>query len=353
MTVVDEQNEALMEAIEGLVRGEWAELESTLHPYDEVRIDGTRAIVRTHYLISDASGRHRMNALASQLAQQIILFCIPRTAIDNARNTPAHMQAQAYAQLQISAQKLFTQTQATTGEGAELLLYSLLEKSLRIPQIMSKMSFKTSTEMHIHGTDGIHAKLLDNGDLALYWGEAKMYDSASSAIASCFSSIEPFLTGQGEEDEQDLFLMNHYLDPANEEIKVRLLEYFDNGSPKSANVEVRGACLIGFTIKDYPRVPRELEDFRKAIEKSVTGWIKLIEKRITDRQLTGFEIEIFVIPVPSAQEFRDSVLRALGLKPREPKPKKGPGKATTDDASDGKTVEEASEPMEEAAEGAL
>jgi hypothetical protein len=37
------------------------------------------------------------------------------------------------------------------------------------------MSLKTSREMHVHGTDGIHARMEDDGRLALYWGESKLH----------------------------------------------------------------------------------------------------------------------------------------------------------------------------------
>lgn len=321
MELQQDSDDALMQAIKGLVRGDWEELQSTLYPHGEVSISGTRAKLRAHYIVSDPNGRQRLRALAKQLAQQIILFCIPRSRIDEARNAGPGHQAQEYSQLYIDAQKLFTTTQKKTGEGSELLLYALLEKSLGIPQVLSKMSFKTNSEMHIHGTDGVHAKLLDNGDLALYWGEAKMYEDVSGAITSCFNSLAPYLLGEGDEDEDDLFLFRHYADTGDRAVTIKLLEYFNNKSMKSAQVEIRGACLIGFTVEDYPRLPREIEDFQKGIDYAIGEWAEKIGGRIQTKNIANFEIEVFAVPVPSAQDFRDAVMLALGIKPPEQKGK--------------------------------
>ena len=307
---------ALQRAIEGLVRGEWAELESTLVKHGEPALIGeTKATLRMHYIRSDPNGRARLAALAEQLAQQVILFCMPRSRFVEAQNAPPHLQAQAWSQLHIEATRLFTTTQETTGEGAELLLYSLLEKGLGIPQVLSKMPLKTNNEMHIHGSDGVHAKILDNGNLALYWGEAKMYDDASSAIRDCFYSIAPFLLQEGGEATEDIFLMRHFADLGDRELTAQILEYFNNKSIKSAQVEARGACLIGFSIKEYPALPSDLDEVIITVNKAVARWSKAILGRLKETDLEKFEIEIFCMPVPDAQLFRDAVRRALGLIP--------------------------------------
>ena len=44
---------------------------------------------------------------------------------------------------------------------------------------------KTDSRMHVHGTDGVHGKLLDDGRLALYWDEAKVCDDAARAVRKC------------------------------------------------------------------------------------------------------------------------------------------------------------------------
>lgn len=207
--------------------------------------------------------------------------------------------------------RLFTQTQVKTGEGAELLLYALLEKGLQIPQVLSKMSLKTSTEMQYHGADGVHAKLLENGDLAVYWGEAKLYESVVKAMTDCMDSIAPYLTGSAY--EQDVFLIRHYVDTGNAEVTARLLEYFNDQSILSANVEMRGACLIGFVHEEYPALPRQEEAVKAELDEALAGWAKSMKSRLENRSLTKHAIEVFFFPMPSVEEFRRAIKAELRI----------------------------------------
>ena len=277
----DEEQVPLIEAVQRLVRGGWDELESSILTYGApICVKGTRSIVRCHCLRSDASDR--------QIPE------ITRMAKEAAR--------------------LFTQTQVKTGEGAELLLYALLEKELQIPQILSKMSLKTSTEMQYHGADGVHAKLLDNGDLAVYWGEAKLYESVTRAMTDCMDSIAPYLLGTAH--AQDIFLIRHYADAGNAEVTARLLEYFNDNSVLSANVEMRGACLIGFVHENYPKLPREEASVKAELDKATKHWAEATRRRLGNHSLTGYAVEVFFFPMPSVEEFRKAIKAELGIEVR-------------------------------------
>jgi hypothetical protein len=302
----------LMGAVERLVRGGWDELESSVVTVGQpVTLDGTRTTVRLHFLRSDPNGKARLETLARQLADQLVHYCIPRRRLLEAQALPPDRQAPAISRMTRQASQLFTQTQERTGEGSELLLYTLLEKHLGIPQVLSKMSLKTNTEVHIHGADGVHAKLLSNGNLALYWGESKMYDSVAGAMTDALDSLKPFLTGEAQ--DQDLFLIRHYADLGDPELTASLLEYFDDGSVKSAKVEMRGACLIGFSHDAYPLLPAQLEDVQQALNELAANWGSSVRTRVQNRQLTNFELEIFLVPVPSVDDFRFAIRNALGL----------------------------------------
>jgi hypothetical protein len=79
----------------------------------------------------------------------------------------------------------------------ELLLFLLMERLLGLPQLLAKMSLKTSGNVHVHGSDGVHASLGDDGILDVYWGESKLYKSSSDAFSDCFESIAPLLIAGG------------------------------------------------------------------------------------------------------------------------------------------------------------
>ena len=72
----------LWAAVNDLVRGEWTEFESCLVAHGEAAlIRSTCTVLRCHFVRSDPNGRPRVEALAGQLAKQIVHFCIPRSQI--------------------------------------------------------------------------------------------------------------------------------------------------------------------------------------------------------------------------------------------------------------------------------
>lgn len=276
-------------------------------------IDGTLATCRTHWVPVDPHGRPRVNQLATRLADAIVDYCIPRSKGQEALEAQLRTGAKTKeSQLKREAKKLFSNLEKS-GEGGELLLYLLLESLLGIPQILCKMSLKTNSNMHFHGVDGVHAQLLENDNLAIYWGESKMHGDFSGALSACFSSIAPFLhdTGGGPL-ERDLILARDGIDLADRELSLRIAKYFDNDEPESFRAEMRGACLIGFTKADYSSPFEEDGSTVTAeVQALLDGWMEQIGRRVRGQSVDKFQMEVFCIPVPSADEFREQVRFAV------------------------------------------
>jgi hypothetical protein len=158
-------------------------------------VKGTKTSAHCHFVGLDGNGRPRISDLATLLANSIIQYCIPRNEIERARrsliekNNPRDMVA-----VSVKARDLFSHL-STSGEGGELLLYyMLIESVLRLPQVLCKMALKTSSNVHYHGVDGIHATVDEaTGMLAVYWGEAKLHADVNDAIRECFESVAPCL----------------------------------------------------------------------------------------------------------------------------------------------------------------
>ncbi|MGO4192686.1 DUF1837 domain-containing protein [Arthrobacter sp. YAF17] len=286
---------------------------STLHHGTPTLLPDTKTTIRTHYVMSDASGNVRVSQLAEVLADQIVFFCMPRSDIKEMNELPENQRIPANNLLYRRAKQTFAKAQPLTGEGSELLLFALLENILRVPQIMTKMSLKTSENVHVHGADAVHAALVENGNLALYWGEAKMYDKIGAALTSCFDSLEPYLRMDWDVIRRDLFLITHFLDAADDAVKLRLLQFFDQSNAASVKVEARGACVIGFSLDDYPTLPHELARVESAINESLANWAKNVGAKLKARSLEHIEIEVFLVPVPSAQGFRNTILSTLDI----------------------------------------
>src|SRR3546814_2556394 len=87
----------------------------------------------------------------------------------------------------------------------------LIESVLRAPQLVAKMSLKTNSQMPVHGSDGIHFRLeKPGGELRLFWGESKCYQSVEQAILRAAESVAENL--QHDKMSHELFLIEQHAD---------------------------------------------------------------------------------------------------------------------------------------------
>ena len=56
------------------------------------------------------------------------------------------------------------------------------------------------------------------------------------------------------------------------------------------------------------------EDILKAANDEMEKWVKNVKNRLSVEKLDKFDIQFFCVPVPSADGFRASFLKALGIK---------------------------------------
>ncbi|MFV4912836.1 DUF1837 domain-containing protein [Microbacterium lacticum] len=180
---------------------------------------------------------------------------------------------------------------------------------------MSKMPLKTSSAMHVHGSDGIHASLADDGVLDIYWGESKLYQSSSAAFKDCLESIAPFLRADGvEARKRDLLLVRDHLNVPQVELATHLLEYFDESNSKNMQVRWNGVCLVGFDHASYPNVPALDAQQREALANQVGRWHTSAGNRVKEFELVGVNIDLFCIPMPNVNALRTRVLERMGAK---------------------------------------
>lgn len=245
-------------------------------------------------------------------------YAMPRTQLAKAKARDSkYNSTESVTALVQQARQSFTDL-AKTGEGGEMLLFLLAERFLKLPQILCKMDLKTDHRMHYHGADGVYAGVTRDGVLKLYWGESKLYKDATAAIRACFESLAPFLIEPDHEEaerERDLILLADKADLSNPELTEALKHYFDKNSPQSKRVQYCGIALVGFDADFYPaaNVRAIADEIAKAARASLAAWRATIGARLTAEKLAQFEIEIFCLPLPSADGFREAFLKAMGL----------------------------------------
>lgn len=304
----------LRHALALAARGRAETVDSFLHHFEPaMKIADTRATCRTHFVVCGPDGTPRVDELSRRLAAEIIDFCIPRSRIDDAKRAMLEDGATLpFARLQQEARDLFTAL-SNSGEGGELLLYMLLEVVLRIPQVLCKMPLKTSSQLHVNGADGVHAQVKPDGGLALYWGESKLYGSAADAFRECLDSLAGFLLGGPQARRRDMLLLRDHAQLDDQALTQALRAFFDEDDPRSAQVEYRGACLVGFDHDDYPDVRTAGAEVQEQLRAAVDGWASTIGRRVGLSKLTAVELEVFCVPFPSVAAFRSAVARELFL----------------------------------------
>ena len=282
-------------------------------------VDGTKTLVHCYAPTLDGNGRLRINALAEFMRDRVIRFVIPRKDVQNAEakmNSTRDMSA--YFRLHEQAKRAFA-TIKKTGEGGEFLLFALAEKEFSLAQILSKMSLKTSTQMHYHGADGVYASVDDKGMLNLYWGESKLYNNPTKAINDCLKSLAPYLIkeqGENSISNQDIVLLNEYADIGDENACAILKRFLDPNDPQAQNLKICGIALVTFDNDAFPQNGKSggiWEDIEVALKLNLPKWEKHIQNRISVERLTAFDIHFICLPMACADDFRSAFLTLLSI----------------------------------------
>ncbi len=255
--------------------------------------------------------------LAEFMRNIVADYAIPRSQLAAAKaRDEKYNSTEAVTALVEKARRSFTDL-AKTGEGGEMLLFLLAERFLKLPQVLCKMDLKTDTRMHYHGADGVYASVTPDGILKLYWGESKIYEKAGAAIKDCLASVAPFLIElehEGAERERDLVLLSDKADLSDPQLTAALKRYFDKTSPLSKRVKYCAIALVGFDGAFYPGEAEiaVADKIAEAARTELKKWKKTIRKRMEAEKLQQFELELFCLPLPSAEGFRAAFLKAMG-----------------------------------------
>lgn len=280
-----------------------------------ISIQDTGTKVYCHMLKIDANGHIRLKDLIDFIDTKLVEYAIPKKELDIAKQYLHETESPAkIIELKNKANTLFTDLEKT-GEGGEILLYILTQEFLRLPQLISKMSLKTSGQLHYQGADGIHVGFdKEQQNLHLYWGESKMYQTISSAITACVESIKGFLLdpqGVSSVQERDLQLITSNINANvnDTDFENILVRFFDKDDDLSNHIIYKGICFIGFDSDKYPAeedLSKTTELIKAQFDGELDSWYKLLKKGIGKYpNLEQKEIHVFLMPFPSVDKFRE------------------------------------------------
>lgn len=206
-------------------------------------------------------------------------------------------------------QSQFRKPEKTSGEGGEVILYSLLEGHLGAPKVLSKMELKTSSDHYVHGSDGVHLLRVDDDSYQLIFGESKMYGDAGTLGASVKRGIKAAFESIGKVHQEgvdfdtwlvDSELLKEQLDPEKLEALSAIILPSDGGS----GVKKHNAfgIFVGYEVdvSDVKSENMELDEIESELKERAVNAIAaehdLIRTEITNRGLGIYPFHIYAIP---------------------------------------------------------
>ncbi|MBD9677411.1 DUF1837 domain-containing protein [Pseudomonas sp. PDM18] len=301
--------------IHGLISVSPKDLEACLDVVEhQQKVDGIVAEIRIHHLKFDGNGRPMVKALAECLYQYIIDYCI------SCKSRPADLNARQATKLTKEARDLFRHPEISekspdvTGEAGEALLFFLNEAILKAPQLVAKMELKTNHKDEVKGSDGIHMSWNETDQVVeFYFGESKMYKSVSNAIGSAIDSIDEFHAVEMYKHEFNM--VTKHFKYADENIREAVSDLIRLGEP-GEGARLNHSCLIGydwdfFTSDPVQDLKKHVEEFRNQLTIDSERLAGLLNKRFSSFSRKHLRFEVFFIPFPSVQDFRNAFNAAL------------------------------------------
>jgi uncharacterized protein DUF1837 len=280
--------------------------------------------VRGHYLPFQGA-KPRVGELLEHISLYICNFALSRSEIEAVHTKVKSASEQdkmlAYIGLRDAAAELFIKAQKSTnrnGECGELLLYLLTEWILEAPQLLAKMSMKTTSSMPVHSSDGIHVKFdTKTGKLVFFWGEAKIHKTIGSALSDAVDSISAAL--EHSKLKEDIRLVRRFIGTTGlpQEAQEKIVEYLDPLSESYDQKLYASTCLIGFDFSAFRKLtkvkPDEIESFfANQLEDELKKATVSLQSLLASKNVSHHRLEVFFLPVESVASLRDDWQLRIG-----------------------------------------
>jgi hypothetical protein len=268
----------------------------------------TSATLRLHYVRTDANGVPKFKELARILAWHIGYYAVMAQRHRDIKDQIDHAKI-------LSQARNLLRRYAKSGEPGELLLYFLIEAVLKAPQAICKVSLKTNQKEEVKGSDGVHIKWdAARKRLIVYFGEAKLYQNLSAALAAAFQSMETFHDDGAEEHET--FLVSTHFNLLDDKLKQQVCRFLDK-TASPATYETHHACVVGFNWAEYGNLddPANRRAFLQEFERRYREYGAVIHAGVEGRMrkfpYKHLTFEFFFVPFQDVQDFRFHFLKEV------------------------------------------
>lgn len=254
--------------------------------------------------------------VAGALLNSVYEFALSRKTIKN------HISNSDFMKLSYDAvQKFINYRKPRNGELGEFLLFCFLEGHLGAPKILSKLELKTSPDMPVFKSDGVHYLDLGDGGFQLIFGESKLYKDLTEGLHEAFKSIAGIkkVASDGRDGiSYDKGLLSSYIDRETfSKVEMDFMEKIIYPSAVSDMPIVDDAfgIFLGYEIDISEWKKLKNRDFRSRLEGQVKTMIQDRKDKIVEYiekyNLEGHSFYIYTVPFSKLDQSRKKIMGSL------------------------------------------
>lgn len=272
--------------------------------YDPISVPLQKKTNLHLHILRIQNGDFDLSALYRELKNNSVAYVLSRHNYQVFLNDPGRMMEVA-----TKVQEQFRPPEKNSGEGGEVILYSLLEGHLGAPKVLSKMEIKTSKKHYVYGSDGVHLLRTNANTYQLIFGESKMYGDVGTVGSSAKRGIKAAFESIGNVHQEDFdfdtwlvqseLLKEELDDDSIEAIAAILLPSTTSSAVKKHNAF---GIFVGYEIdvSDLDFSDMELDEIEEELkmraEEAIVKQHKLIADEITKHSLGAYPLHIYAIP---------------------------------------------------------
>ena len=207
-------------------------------------------------------------------------------------------------------------------EVGEVLAFCIATHYLQAAQLIAKMSLKTSSNMPVHGLDGIHASF-KNGALTVYFLESKLTKTAARGIKDFAESMKSF-DGKPKQYDREYELVCNLgnLDVLPENERQHLLQYLDVYSAESSLKRERAIGVVCYSEENHYTnclpvddgdVLKHEQHFAELFAADHGDHQKYLVAQLNKNEVAPEKCSVYLVAVPCIATLRKSFYAELGI----------------------------------------
>jgi hypothetical protein len=271
------------------------------------------------------------DSLADFLSSQAVNYALSRrrrdaymAQLNSGKNGDLSLTSQIHKAVRSAFIEFRREFPSRASEVGEVLAYCVAIHHLGAAQLVAKMSLKTSTNMPVHGLDGIHASVKD-GVLNVFFLESKLAGTAASGTADYAESIAGFGSNKKQYMQEyglvrDLGNLDA-LEPAEKELLMDYLDVFNKPNSPKRERSVGVVCYsetkhFGNKIPvDDGALDKHETHFSGLYVKDHARHHENVSNQLAKHGVDPNKCMLYLVAVPDVDELREQFYESLGIAP--------------------------------------